>query len=307
MDISYFKEFTVLADTKNFWEASERLFIGESSLSKHIRTLERQLGAPLFERTSRKVSLTEFGKMMLPYAQSIAKLQYEYESAIFNFTRTKESLTIATIPVIAHYNLTDIILRFKRNHPSIRVDIEEADTLLIRDMLIDRKCQIAIFRDSADYLEHSPDKEAQIVKTPYCEDRLMAILHPSHPLAAEKGISLDQLADEQFVLLHEDTMPYELCMSACREAGFIPNVVFSSHNLEALLDMVRKGNCIALLFSGHVKFPHNMPPEPPLPFAAVPIVPEIRTTVCLGYLRNTKLSIAAAHFFDYCMQEKLMN
>ena len=76
MDIEYFREFVILAETKNFWAASERLYIGQSSLSKHIKTLERDLGAPLFERTSRKVELTEFGKLMLPYAQSLGRLQY---------------------------------------------------------------------------------------------------------------------------------------------------------------------------------------------------------------------------------------
>ena len=69
MDINYFREFVILAETKNYWAASERLFIGQSSLSKHIKTLEKSLGAALFDRTSRKVELTEFGKRMLPYAR----------------------------------------------------------------------------------------------------------------------------------------------------------------------------------------------------------------------------------------------
>ena len=68
MEISYFNEFVILAETRNYWAASERLYIGQSSLSKHIKTLESQLGAPLFDRTSRKVELTEFGAKMLPYA-----------------------------------------------------------------------------------------------------------------------------------------------------------------------------------------------------------------------------------------------
>lgn len=84
MEIGYFREFVVLAETQNYWAASERLFIGQSSLSKHIKTLEKQLGAPLFDRTSRKVALTEFGRLMLPYAKAVASLQFEYETAAFN-------------------------------------------------------------------------------------------------------------------------------------------------------------------------------------------------------------------------------
>lgn len=301
MDISYFREFVILAETCNYWSAAERLFIGQSSLSKHIKTLENHLGAPLFDRTSRKVELTEFGQLMLPYAQSVSKLQYEYESAAFTYLHQQnEPLNIATIPVIAHYNITDILIKFQLNHPTIQVNIQEADTLVVREWLIDRKCHIAIFRDSTAYLEHNPDKESQLVKIPYRNDRLLAVLPPDHPLAEEQEIELSQISTEPFALIQQDTMPYELCMRVCREAGFTPHVVFTSHNLEAILDMVRKGSCVSLLFTNHVSFPHKVAFGEHPPFVSVPITPAISTTVYLSYLKNAKLSPAALQFIDYC-------
>lgn len=304
MDIAYFKEFVVLAETCNYWSAAERLFIGQSSLSKHIKNLEKQLGAPLFARTSRKVELSEFGKLMLPYAQSVAKLQYEYESAAYTYlNREDEPLNIATIPVIAHYNITDILIKFQRNHPTVKVNVQEADTLVVREMLLERKCNIAFFRDSTAYMEHNAEKEARLVKIPYRKDRLVAVLPSDHPLAKEKQIALPQLAAEHFAFIQHDTMPYELCMRACQEAGFVPQVVFTSHNLEAILDMVRKGSCVSLLFTNHVAFPYNIHfgeiGQTP-PFAAIPVTPEIWTTVYMASLKGEKLSAAATHFIDYC-------
>ena len=301
MDINYFKEFVILAETYNYWAASERLFIGQSSLSKHIKTLEKDLGAPLFFRTSRKVELTDFGKLMLPYAQSMAKLQYDYETAAFNYLHAEnEQLNIASIPVLAHYNITDILIQFQLNHPSVQVNIQEADTMIVREMLLERKCDIAIFRDSTAYLEHNPDKESKLVKIPYCTDRLLAILPPDHPLAEDSQIELSQLSTEYFALLQQETMPYELCMRACREAGFTPQVAFTSHNLDAILDMVHKGSCVSLLFTNHVSFPSHMKHGDTLPFVAVPITPEIRTTVYFAHLKTERLSTAATHFIDYC-------
>lgn len=301
MDIAYFRELVILAETQNYWAAAERLFISQSSLSKHIKTLEKQLGAQLFERTSRKVELTEFGKLMLPYAQSVAKLQYEYESAAYSYLyRESEPLNIATIPVFARYNITDALIQFQQNHPTIQINIQEADTLQVRDWLLERKCHLAIFRDSTAYLEHDPDKESQIVKIPYCKDQLVAVLPPDHPLAQEDHIELSQLSTECFALIQQETMPYTLCMRVCREAGFTPHVVFTSHSLEAILDMVRKGRCIALLFSKHIRFPNQIEFDVKPPFATVPIVPEIWTTICLGYLKNDKLCPAATHFINDC-------
>ena len=306
MDINYFKEFVILADTCNFWAAAERLFIGQSSLSKHIKTLEKELGAPLFTRTSRKVELTEFGRLMLPYAQSVSKLQYEYESAAFSYVNQEnDPLNIASIPVLAHYNITDILIRFQLNHPTVRVNVQEADTLIVRDLLLERRCDIAIFRDSTAYLEHDPDNESKLVKIPYRADRLMAILPPDHPLAGERRIELSQLSAEYFALLQQETMPYALCIRACREAGFVPQVMFTSHNLEAILDMVRKGSCVSLLFTNHVFFPHHVFHGDQPPYVPVPITPEIQTTVYLAYLKNEKLSPAAAHFIEYCKMMEL--
>lgn len=307
MEISYFKEFVVLAETKNFWAASERLYISQSSLSKHIKTLEKELGAPLFERTSRRVDLSDFGKIMLPFAQSIAKKQYEYESAAFHFLHgNSEKLSIATIPVIAHYNITDMLIKFQSAYPGIPVTIQEADTIIIREWLFDHKCDLIIYRDSTAYLEHDPDKEFQIAKVPLCEDPLVVVMNPDHPLAGEKQVELPLLAGENFALIHESSMPYTLCMRACRDAGFVPHVLFTSHNLEAILDMVRKGNCVALLFANHVKFPRNNGPESGLPFKVLPVTPEVKTTVCLGYLKNEPLSPAAAHFLNFCSAASLM-
>lgn len=300
MDISYLKEFVVLADTLNFWTAAERLYIGESSLSKHIKALEKQLGAPLFTRTSRKVALTEFGQLMLPYAQSMAKLQYEYESAAFRyFHHEMQSLSISTIPVIAQYNITEAFVKFQMDHPTVRLDICETDTQVIRKQLLARECDIGIYRDSSVYLEHNPDEESQIVKIPYCTDELVAVLPPDHPLAGEKKIDLVQLAAEQFSLIRQDTMPYDLCIRACREAGFHPKVVFSSHNLEAILDMVRKGGCVSILFSRHIAALRRDGPDGGFSVAVVPVVPVIRTTVYLGYLKRAQLSPAAIHFIEY--------
>lgn len=301
MDIRWMTEFAVLADTCSFWTAAERLYISESALSKHIRSLEKELGAPLFVRTSRRVELSEFGTLMLPYARNIARLQREYEQAADRYLNPGNGpLNLATIPVISYYDITDILVRFQVSHPEVQINVQEADTLEVREMLLQRKCELAIYRDSPVYLDHDPDRESSMVRIPYCEDRLMAVLPEGHPLAEEPGVELGSLATEYFAFIQRDTMPFGLCMRACREAGFTPQILYTSHHLEAVIDMVKKGSCVSLLFARHVASQLASSEAPG--FAAVPVVPEIRTTVCLAYLRNETLSRAAADFIQ-CFRE----
>ncbi len=305
MDTFYFREFVILAETQNFWAAADRLFISQSSLSKHIKALETQLGAPLFERTSRRVELSDFGRAMLPYARSMAKLQYDYETAAFNFLHQENTtLEIAAIPVLAHYNITEALLRFQQAHPTVQINIQEADTLQVREKLLNRECEIAIYRDNRTYLDHDPEKERQIEKLPYARDQLIAVLPPEHPLAGASSVELSQLAEESFALIQRDTMPYELCLRACRDAGFSPKVTFTSHNLEFILDLVRKGICVALLFTNHLEFPHHIDFGSAPPFVAVPVTPSIQTTVYLAYRKGETLSAVGAHFIEFCKQTR---
>lgn len=302
MDISYFREFAVLAETGSYWAAAERLFLGQSSLSKHIQALERHLGAPLFDRTSRKVQLTPFGQRMLPYARQISQLQHEYQTAAYHYLHLGlDVLRIASIPAMAQYHITDTLLSFQSEYPSVQIQTMEEDTLVIREALLRQECDLAFFRDSPLYLEHDPDKELQLAKHPFCQDPLVAVLPSHHPLAGADHLELSRLAGEKFALIRQDSMPYKLCIRACQGAGFSPRVVFSSHHIDGLLDMVAKGNCVSLLFSGHVASSMG---SAAAPFSVVPILPEIRTTIYLAYLRNRPLSPAAACFLEHCIHTK---
>ena len=84
MQIDYIKEFIILAEIGNFLEAADHLFMSQSTLSRHIKSLEDDLGTPLFDRTTRKVSLNEYGHLFLPYAREISKIQYNYTTELYN-------------------------------------------------------------------------------------------------------------------------------------------------------------------------------------------------------------------------------
>lgn len=82
MNISLFREFIVLAEEKNYMEAAERLYMNQSTLSKHIMSMENELGVPLFDRSTRRVELTEYGKALLPHARNITHSEFEYSSLL---------------------------------------------------------------------------------------------------------------------------------------------------------------------------------------------------------------------------------
>jgi DNA-binding transcriptional LysR family regulator len=124
MEINYFREFVVLAQTGNFMEAAEQLYSSQSTLSKHIKNLEKELGVSLFDRTTRKVVLSKYGQILLPYAQQITELQDKYTAILQSSLETdRDILTVGSIRALAQYRITDVLVNFKQSHPKTIVNI----------------------------------------------------------------------------------------------------------------------------------------------------------------------------------------
>lgn len=284
MDINYLREFVVLAQTGNFMEAADILYCSQSTLSKHIKNLESQLGVPLFERTTRKVAISEFGQLLLPYAKQIVELEDKYTTILQSSLETdREILTLGSIPALAQYKITDVIVNFKKSHSQSTISVMQAGSQEMKKMLRQRKCELAFVRDT-------DEVDDDLVKIPYAVDTMVAVLPINHPLAKQKTIPLRMLADQDLLLIDKQTMLYRLCVSACEQSGFEPKIAYTDHNLENLVDLVSRGMGVALLtkqLALYVSRPKT---------AIVDISPCVSTRISLCYLKGVELSDAAKHF-----------
>lgn len=284
MNINYLREFIILAQTNNFAEAANILFSSQSTLSKHIKNVESELGVRLFERTSRKVEITKFGQLLLPYAMQIVELQDKYTAVLqSNLATDREILTIGFIRSLAHYNITDILVDFKKSRPQSTINVREAPSEVLIGMLRQKECELAFVRTSD---ETDPD----IVGIPFTIDILVAVLPITHPLAQQKTISLQMLADEDFLLTEKRKYIHRLSVGACKKSGFEPKVAYTDDNYDNLIDWVIKGMGVALLLKQlalHVSSPK---------IAIVDISPSVTSQISLCHLRGIALSNAARHF-----------
>ena len=199
MDIQYLYEFTVLADAGNFLEAAERLFISQSSLSKHIKSLEKEFGATLFDRTTRRVSLNDAGHILLPYAKKIVIAENSAKDALRKQQEENtQTLTISSLPVMGQYNITALLADYKREFPKVILHIRDSETVDLKNLLERGKYDLAFMRDTL-------DDDDSLARIPFAHDTLAAILPITHPLANKEKISLSALKDESFIFLPTHT------------------------------------------------------------------------------------------------------
>lgn len=306
MNITFLKEFTILAEVRNFWEASERLYLNQSTLSKHIKLMETELGVPLFTRTTRRVELTKYGEALLPYAQSIIRTEFEYSTLLMQIQNSeKGTLSLGTLPAMAQYGITSLLSSFQKKYPECPVKIIEDDPKNLINLLINRKCELVFTRETKLSFEKNFLEDTDIVRIPYIRDHLVALLPKNHPLASAQTLTLRELKDESFCFVKENSLMYDICVSACQAANFIPEISFTSHRLDSIIDMVSNGSHVALLMNQHL-----LPPEKALyssepPWTVADVTPRIFSQVSLCYLKEQKLSASAQNFINLCGQMHL--
>ena len=286
MEIAYICEFVTLAETCNYMEAADQLFISQSALSRHIKTLEEELGAQLFDRSTRRVFLSRFGTLFLPYARQITAVKYEYEAAIAAAQKAEHgNIRVGTIPAMSQYRITDLLVSFQKSNSGFSLDVVEADTLDLTRMLRSGQCDLAFIREG-----EVDTQEFNIIH--YDTDQLTAFVRKDHPFAEQPFIRIEQLNGEPLMLLSKNTFMYSLCLDSCKKAGFNPNVVLTTRRATNMLDLVRKGMGVALL---------SRRPTRPLmtdDIVAVDIEPRIITNINLAYPKNQQLSAGAKRFIE---------
>ena len=291
MEIKYLRELLVLAEKGNFSEAADVLYTTQSTLSKHIKKIEIELGAPLFDRTSRKVKINEFGKTFLPYAEQLIKIQDDYLAVLQSKLITdQETLTLGSIRSMAQYHITDILANYKKSRIQSGIKTihsifegKSVNTQILKDLVRQKKCELAFIR-----IDNEVDDD--LIKIPYIDDNLVAVIPADHPYAKKDVIPLEKLADNRFLFTEESSSIYRLCIKACRESGFEPNIVFTDPKPEDLIELVQEGLGIALM----LKHPAVYLLNPNI--SIVNITPTMSIQIYLCYLKEAKLSNAAKHF-----------
>lgn len=292
MNIYYIREFIEIARLNSFSEAAAELSLSQSALSKHIQSLERELDTLLFDRSTRSVKLNVYGQIFLPIAKQMSALHDDLLQKIdVEKKQGKLTLKLASIPVMAQYDITGLITRFQKDYPEIKLQIIESEGNDINHLLEDDRCELAFTRRVGNH------EEANFEYFTYSQDRLCALLPKHHPLSKEKKISLSTLKDEFFLFMDERTLLYRFCYDACLDAGFEPNIVYSGHRPENIMDLTAKGAGIALLMKKQCSFFANKHVQ------TVEIAPVTEADVCLTRMKKSRLTHAAQIFWNYVTKD----
>src|SRR4051812_9837084 len=221
MDLRQLKSFTVLADECHFGRAAARLHVAQPALSQQIRQLERDLGGPLFTRSTRRVALTDAGELLLPRARGILALLARAEDEQAGLAQGRlGTVSIGFIGTATYDVLPGVARQLRGDLPGLRLDLRgEMLTPELVTGLLEHTVDVALLRPPAD--------PTGLRVTPLPTEPLVAALRADDPRAAAASIELTTLATEPFIAhpsRHLSSM-HRSMLDACRSAGFQPREI----------------------------------------------------------------------------------
>ena len=267
--------FLAVYESAAFKGAADRLSITSSALTQRIQKLEGYLGARLFDRSTRNVEPTELGKLFLPEAQRIVQ---EFESSISRIqdvVAQREGLvSFACLLTVASGLAPDILARFRRDIPGVRVRMLDDTALRVSDHLRQGRAEFGIDM----WLSDDPEFDFEpIVTEPY-----VVACARNHDLARARSVTWDRLAKSDYVAFGLDSgIGRQLSM-----AQRLPGAPYEVQHLGTMLGLVQAGFGVGVVpysaIHGHPSLIHR-------PLAA----PKVTRTIGIVRRRRSSLSPAA--------------
>lgn len=245
MELRHLRYFIAVAEELHFGRAAERLGISQPPLSQQIQALEEEIGARLFERTNRRVELTDAGRLFLDESRQVlaqvdkavllARRAHLGELGELKIGSTSSAPFTSTIPSSIH--------AFRKAYPDVHLDLQEMSSRQVLKALLEESLQVGVIRPLA-----LPDAVhwVELFREP-----LVAVLRADHPLAAgsEDGLAIAALAEEPFVFFPRSygTGLYDQVIALTRQAGFSPRIAQEASEAMTIIGLVSAGLGVSIL------------------------------------------------------------
>lgn len=226
-ELSSMKAFVILAESSSFNNAAKLLNITQPALTRRIKKMEEDLHIQLFERTTRKVTLTKVGKRLLPEARELIK---KFDETLFNIRDMnayhRGMVTLACIPTAVFYFLPLAIGKFNELYPNIKVRILEQGT---------NNCMESVLCNESDFgINMNNVTNSSIDFTPLVNEPFVLACRRDHPLVKKQLVEWQELVGYKMIGVRSSSgnrllIEQQLADKPRSWTGFTKCVIFRRH------------------------------------------------------------------------------
>ncbi len=227
MDLDQIKIFCDLAETRSFSKAASRNLISQSAVSQQIKSIEQQFKLQLIDRTCRPLALTQAGEIFYEGCKDIYERFEAIRNNLANFShQITGSVTIVGIPSIVLYLLQPYVRYYLQQHPNVRLYVEPMRANQAIETILADRADIGMVAN--------PKGDRRIGVMPFYRERLLLVMHPKHPLAAKKKVSIKSLQLQPVILFEKDQFTRKLIDKILRRYEVTIKPVMELDNVETM-------------------------------------------------------------------------
>ncbi|MEU8936080.1 LysR family transcriptional regulator [Streptomyces sp. NPDC048409] len=241
MELRTLRVFVTVAEEESFTRAAARLLVAQPAVSQQIRSLERELGEQLFERTSRKVQLTEAGRVLLPLAsRTLAAAQEVTAEFTARAGLLTGTLSLGTVDGVEHTRLPDVLGKFHRLHPGVAVDLADGRSAELIARVEEGTLDAAVLA-----LPEQPLHQ-HLCATVLLDDEITAVVPAGSSLAGRSSVPVEMLAGKTLITYGADSGLRARLETAFELAALSLNTRYATNDVALHVALVKAGIGIAL-------------------------------------------------------------
>jgi DNA-binding transcriptional LysR family regulator len=244
MELRHLTVFVAVAEEASFTRAADRLHMVQSAVSASVRGLERELGAALFDRTTRRVELTDAGDALLPEArQVLAAVNVAREAVDQVSGGLRGTLRLGTMQgqAMRPISVPRLVAGFRAEHPAVEVHVSHTGgSVAMAEQVRTGRLDLA-------FLSLPDRRPPGLTLTPISSERMQIACAPDHPLAARDEVDLAALADEPFIEFPEGWGTRMSTDRAFAAAGVVRTIVYEVNDVASVIEFVSSGLAVALI------------------------------------------------------------
>ena len=240
VELRNLKSFLVVAELLSFNQAAETLNFAQSTISARIRTLEEELGIPLFDRLGKKVALTEAGKIMLHYARKMIALEAETFSEVAGWEEPGSSISVRIPQSLGTYLLPKVLSRFQQHYPRVNLDINTCTFTSLKKELRSGITDVAfLLLDTI----HEADLESEVLGFV----NLLFVCSANSELGLKRTVHLRDLEKQTLLLPKHDCNYRSTLLRELTESKVYPVAIQELNSIETIKACVEQGVGVTIL------------------------------------------------------------
>ena len=290
MDIQHIKYFLAVAEHRNFSKAAESLFVTQPILTRCIKNLETELGAPLIIRTSKSFALTDVGMTLYQYGKALVESHQDLYRKIDDVKSGNAGMVqIASPGVLLDIYFPKLVTEFRMANPNISINISEIGSIPTSEAVLNGEVDIGLVM-----LPVEGFQDLDIY--PIVRDEVQVLVRMDHPYATQSSVHINELRNDSIITYNSTTTLHNAFIHLCLEHGFTPTIAYQSMMPTFIIETLSYGECVGILPGPMFRY---FPSEN---LTSVGIEPKLPWEIALITKKGRYFSHAAQRFLTFARE-----